>query len=157
MTEIIFDKNGILNLGAISREEDLNPQARIVINGPPSDGRCEVCGRHISELSPFGGPGDPLAGDFSGELLVKIFRPDGPYDAEAEEAWEKAQKLTNDGDDPLPWFIATYGEDKGKRLYWAGQLHGSIGKSWECRNCAIMDDDEYFEKLNQRYQERGNE
>jgi len=152
MTQVILNGNGILSLGAISKEEDLNPKARIIINGPPSDGRCQVCGRHMSELTPFGGPGDPLVGDFSGELLVKTFRPDGPYDAEAEEAWERALKVTNDKDDPLPWFIGTYGEDKGKRLYWAGQLHGSIGKSWECRDCIVLHGDEYFQKREQTWE-----
>jgi len=44
------------------------------INPPPSDERCECCGRHVSELKPFGGPGDPLVGDFSGALLAKHFR-----------------------------------------------------------------------------------
>ena len=157
MAQILFEKNGVVSLGAVSKKEDLSQPYRISINPPPNDGRCMVCGRHMSELIPFGGPGDPLVGDFSGELLVKKFRPDGPYDAEAEEAWEKAQKVTNDEDDPLPWFIANYGEEKGKRLYWAGQLYGSIGKSWECRDCYVLDDDEYFEKLRQRYQEHGNE
>ena len=157
MTQTLFNENGVISLGAISNEEDLSPAGRFIINAPPQDGRCKVCGRHLSELTPFGGPGDPLVGDFSGELLVKKFRPDGPFDLEAEEAWEKAQKVTNDEDDPLPWFIANYGEEKGKRLYWAGQLHGSIGKSWECRDCALLDEDEYFEKLRQRYQEHRNE
>ena len=150
MTQVISNENGILNLGAISKEEDLNPKCRIIINGPPSDGRCNVCGRHISELKPFGGPGDPLVGDFSGELLVKTFRPDGPYDPEAEEAWERAQKETNMEDDPLPWFIETYGEGKGKTLYYVGQLQGGASKSWECRDCIVLDDDGFFEKRRQR-------
>jgi hypothetical protein len=46
----------------------------IQINPPPSDERCEGCGRHVSEIKPFGRPGDPLVGDFSGALLVKHFR-----------------------------------------------------------------------------------
>ena len=160
MTKIIFNEHGILNLGAISREEDLNPQARIILNGPPSDGRCQVCGRHISELSPFGGSGDPLAGGFSGELLVKSFRPAGPYDEEVQKAWKEAVKATKgapESDDLLPWFIERYGEEKGKRLYWGEQAYGSIGASWECRDCFVLDHDEYFEKLRQRYQEHGNE
>ena len=50
---------------------------KIVINPPPSDSRCECCGKHVSELKPFGGPGDPLVGDFNGALLVKTFRDNG--------------------------------------------------------------------------------
>jgi len=46
----------------------------IWLNPPPDDNRCECCGRHIRELKPFGGPGDPLVGDFNGAFLVKHFR-----------------------------------------------------------------------------------
>jgi len=111
MTEVIFNENGILSLGAVSREEDLNTQARIIINGPPGDGCCNVCGKHMSELTPFGGPGDPLVGDFTSELLIKKFRPD-------------------DFDDD--------------------HVAISVSKSWECRDCAVSDEDEYFEKLRAR-------
>ena len=150
MTEIIFDENEILNLGAISKEEDLNPKCRIIINGPPSDGRCQVCRRHISELKPFGGPGDPLAGDFTRELLVKTWRPDGPRNEEAEKAWKEAEDVAKETPEPydhLPWLIAKYGKEKAEDISFSVQIHGSIGASWECRDCIILDDDEYFEKL----------
>ena len=49
-------------------------KAGILINPPPRDRRCECCRKHIDELKPFGGKGDPLAGDFRGALLVKTFR-----------------------------------------------------------------------------------
>ena len=54
MATKINDKNGIVSFDSISSEEDLNPSARIVINAPPGNGRCDCCGRHISELKPFG-------------------------------------------------------------------------------------------------------
>lgn len=44
------------------------------INPPNPDGTCSVCEKHVSQLKPFGGKGDPLNGDFSGALLVKMFR-----------------------------------------------------------------------------------
>jgi rubredoxin len=163
---MFFDENGVISLGAVSKEEDLTPTGRIIINGPPKDGRCDVCGRHMSELIPFGGAGDPLVGDFSGELLVKKFRPAGPYNKEAVKAWEEYEKEfplkiiseqpIADGirdvkfekrEDPLPWFIAKFGEDKGEELYWAGLAYDQVGASWECRDCAVLDLDEYFEKL----------
>jgi len=126
--------------------EKENSGAKRAINPPSDDERCWVCGRSVSELTPFGGPGDPLEDDFTGELLVKTSRPAYPYVAEAGEAWERAEKETNCEVDPLPWFIETYGEGKGKRLYYEGQLQGWMGSSWECRDCIILDDDEYFEK-----------
>ena len=59
----------------------------IWINPPPDDNCCECCGRHISELKPFGGPGDPLVGDFSGALLVKHFRA-LCAEGQADAVWE---------------------------------------------------------------------
>lgn len=59
----------------------------IWLNPPPVDNRCECCGRHISELKPFGGPGDPLVGDFSGAFLVKHFR-DLIGIRQADACWE---------------------------------------------------------------------
>ncbi len=157
MTQVIFEENGILNLGAISGEEDLNPRARIIINGPPSDGRCEVCGRHMRELTPFGSPGDPLVGDFTGELLVKRFRPDFPLPDEIREVNKRAKKEESirSQDDCDSWFIANYGEDELKKLdkifeEWQEAGFNQVGKSWKCRNCIVLDNDEYFEKLEQK-------
>jgi len=186
MTQVTFKVNGILYLGAISREEDLNPHARIIINGPPSDGRCEVCGRHISELTPFGGPGDPLEDDFTGELLVRTYRWDWPPDVEAEKAWEEALEAWDeagrpgDMDDDLfipdeeggkrinpekmeifeklaeektkwlvSWFVYKYGEEKGERIYSYDEYSPGTSKSWECRDCIVLDGDEFFEKREQ--------
>ncbi len=159
MTQIIFQEDGILNLGAISKEEDLNPKCRGIVNGPPRDGRCEVCGRHLSELRPFGGPGDPLEDDFTGELLVKNFRASIPHDEEAEKALkEVAETMKGEPEsaDLLPWLIAKYGEEKAEEFYFYGSAY-SIGKSWECRDCFILDEDEYFEKLGQRYYSKRND
>ncbi len=50
----------------------------IAINPPPTDMCCQICHRHIDELEAFGGLGDPLVGDFTGEKLVKHFREDFP-------------------------------------------------------------------------------
>ena len=85
MTTKIIDNNGVVSLGSISSETDLKEKARININPPPEDGRCDCCGRHISELTPFGKAGDPLVGDFDGELLIKKLRAVGPYDEKAEK------------------------------------------------------------------------
>mgnify|MGYP007044126081 CR=1 FL=1 len=46
-------------------------QIRLLINPPPQDGSCEVCGRTANELKPYGKEGDPLVG---GALLIKSFR-----------------------------------------------------------------------------------
>ncbi len=191
MTQVTFKKNGILTLRSISKEEDLNPKCRIIINGPPSDGRCQVCGRHMNELTPFGGPGDPLVGDFTGELLVKTFRWDWPLDVEAEIAWDEAIKAWDEAGRPgdlnddlfirdeegwghinpekieiyekiaeektkwlFSWFVDKYGEEKGERIYYYDEHRPGTSKSWECRDCIVLDGDENFQKREQTWEEK---
>jgi hypothetical protein len=139
-------------LDSISNEEDLKLRPGININPPPADGRCMCCGRHLSELKPYGKAGDPLVGDFEGALLLKTFRPDYLPDEEAEEAYDKAMSnYKSEGyDDPLDWMKKEYGEDEGEAL-WEFAINWGVGKSWECRDCIVLDRKEYFEKREQRY------
>ena len=63
-------------------ESDAKPCAdkrKVLINPPPEDGKCAICGRHVRALEAFGGSDDPLLGDFSGAKLVKNFREDYPH------------------------------------------------------------------------------
>ena len=89
----IIDENGVVSLGNISNEKDSKENAKININSSPEDRWCDCCGRHISQLTPFGKAGDPLVGDFDGLLLVKGWRRMGPYDEQAEKAWMRVEKL----------------------------------------------------------------
>jgi len=98
---------------------------RLVINQPPADGRCECCGRHVSELKPFEGPGDPLVGDFKGALLVKTWRTMTVQLTE-EQLRELRQK---------------HGDEAAEAHE---QLQNTIEASWECRDCIILSGDEYF-------------
>ena len=59
---------------------------KILINAPPSNGRCMICGRRINELDAFGGPGDPCLGDFVGAKLIKMWRED--YPGYTRPTWE---------------------------------------------------------------------
>ncbi len=142
--------------GAICREEELKEIGRFRINPPPNDGRCEVCGKHISELEPFRDPDDPLTDIFGRELLVKTWRPEGPYHPEAEKAMKEAKKELPEDEDPLPWFISKYGEEKGNSLYGSALLYNSAGPSWECKDCARLGTDEYFEAIDKRSEENNN-
>jgi len=107
----------------------------ISINPPPIDKKCMCCAKSVNELVPFGGMGDPLVGNFRGQLLVKIFRPMAPVSAEAEakiasiKDWDKFEKENSKEADAL-------------NLY--EQASNTIGASWECRDCIILDDDAYF-------------
>ena len=148
MVKIIFENDVPISLDSIDEKEDLNPKAKIWINPLPEDGRCECCRKHISELKPFGGPGDQLAGDLTEAKLVEKFRPEGPYDEEAEMAYAEAEKnyIAEDFDHPLDWLICKYGRKKALELDYAVELYRTMVKSWECRDCAFLDVNEYFEK-----------
>jgi hypothetical protein len=100
---------------------------RFVINPPPQDHRCEVCGRHISELKPFGGRGDPLVGDFTGAFLVKRFRT-------------VALRLT---DEQMDDYRKKHG-DKYAEAY--DQAMNTAEASWECRDCIVLSAEDYFKK-----------
>jgi hypothetical protein len=80
MAKVLRDDGLILNIMTVDSKEDLKPRPdRFCINPPPRDGRCQRCGRHISQLKRFKGP------FLRGALLVKGFRPSG----ESEVAsWE---------------------------------------------------------------------
>ena len=91
MAKALFKGNGCFSLGSVENEGDLKPRPGININPPPVEGRCQCCHKHISELKPFGGPGDPLVGDFSGAMLIKIWRAYGPFCEKEESAYKEAQ------------------------------------------------------------------
>ena len=155
MTTRIIDNNGILSLGSISSEKDLKIKAGVNINPPPKDGWCVCCGRHISELTPFGKAGDPLVGDFDGELLIKKFRTIGPYDEKADQALKYVEMLMEKegctGDYLLEWMEKIYGKEKGERYHLIVDAYSQGEWSWECRECAVLDTDEYFEQIEKTY------
>jgi hypothetical protein len=143
--KLLINGNNVISLSFIENEDDLKGRPGMNINPPPEDGRCQCCGRHISELAPFGKAGDPLVGDFEGALLIKKFRAEGPYDEEAEKAFAEAEEHS----DPEKFLQAKYGEEKGSQIYWLVHLAHSTRSSWECRECVCLDQNEYIEKYNE--------
>lgn len=112
---------------------------------------CDCCGKKMTELKPFGGPDDPrpiAEGSeeyFRGKLLVRRDRPALPYDEEAVKAIEEAlEEMRKHGqDDVHPFLIAKWGKEKGEEFsfYCSAQ---SISGSWECRDCFMLDEKEFF-------------
>ena len=158
MEEERTDKNGIACLPVLSKEEvfdapEVDEAEDIDLAPLPRIECCDCCGRPMSALRPFGGPGDPLVGDFTGAFLVKTYRPLWPHNEEEEKAWDEADKVIPIGEDALPWFIARYGEKKGKELYGAGIGYGYADRNWLCRDCIVLELDEYFEKKHKTYLE----
>ena len=53
------------------------PSQGTIVRPPPGDLLCEVCQRPPGDVPVFGGPGDPLSGDYTSALLVKNPRSKG--------------------------------------------------------------------------------
>ena len=120
----------------------------IHINPPPQDRKCEVCGRGFKDLKPFGKAGDPLVGDFNGSILVKHFRTMAMpvTDKKFIELQKECEKKKN-WDDFEEKLDQIYGKEKAKQILFTDQLANTVEASWECRNCIILDDIQYFRKL----------
>ncbi len=150
MAKTFIKENGVISLDSVNSEEDLKARPGININPPPSDGRCMCCGKHISELKPYGKAGEDLLfdEDFSDALLLKRWRPCYPYFEEDAKAVIEAELNYRDAGykEPLDWMIKKYGKKKGEGMYYANMGSKQIGSGMECRECFFLNDDEYFEK-----------
>lgn len=148
MGKIFIDEPGVISLETVDCEEDLRPIPRkLNINPPPGSGRCDCCGRPVSELKPFGGPGDPLIGDFTGAYLIKKFRREEPLDTDAYRAVQAAMEgeENQDSNHVREVLIKKYGKKRGRRYYKEVMCY-SVGSSWECRDCAPLDMLEHYER-----------
>jgi len=128
----------------------MKQKAKLVINPPPSDARCECCGKHVSEVKPYGGPGDPLVGDFKGALLIKIFRPMAPR---GNNRFDISDCMDNEGNLDEGKFVKKYSKKELEEFWIIEQLESTVGASWECRDCVILEEKEYFKKLEERLKE----
>ena len=146
MQKTLFEENGITSLLRVDGDEDLKLRPGININAPPSEGRCHCCGRHLSELKPFGKAGDPLVGDFDGALLLKNFRPDAPHNEVVERIYEEFFGNCHTDQDyqkAKEKLVQKFGEKKAEYIVNWTMISGSVGSSWECRDCICLDDYEF--------------
>lgn len=129
----------------------------ISINPPPQDGRCECCRRHVSELKVYGGPGDPLVGDFTGAKLIKTFKSltysIKEYDIILDEVEQASKNQNNNYESFEEMLIAKVGEKEAVNLMLYSQLVGTVGAEWICRDCILLDDEEYYKKKEKSYLE----
>jgi len=154
MAAMFFEVDeGVKFLIGVTEEKDLKLRPGININPPPSDGRCDCCGRYLSELKPFGKAGDPLVGDFNGVLLLKTFKPDFPPDEEAERILDEFFQGCHSEEDhrrARKKLIQTYGEEEAERMQLRVSASNQIGSFWLCRDCIILEDDEFYGTLFER-------
>ena len=79
---------------------------------------------------------------------MKRFRPGAPYDEEAETARKEAERCYEgeNFNNELDYMIHKYGKERGKDLFYTAEAHGASHSSWECKDCAVLDVNEYLEK-----------
>jgi hypothetical protein len=161
MSEILFGNGPSNSLGAYYTYYKKGEIKELGCFVPAThDGRCQACGKHISELKPFGGPGDPLDGDLSGELLVVRWRHICPYDETieaAEKAWQEAEKSVANKMQIGLWLSVKYGAEAADNIFFAHETYATVVPSWECRDCIGLNDREYFEVIDKRLKENKNE
>ncbi|MFA6023539.1 MAG: hypothetical protein WC781_05615 [Candidatus Pacearchaeota archaeon] len=121
----------------------------ISINPCPEDKRCECCGKHISQLKPFGKEGDPLVGNFEGALLLKTFRTLFPRDKELDKELDKLDEefKPNNYECYEEKLIEVYGKERADKITFYEQAVNTVGASWECRDCICLGDEEYFKVM----------
>jgi len=122
------------------------------------DGKCDCCGKHILELKPFGGPGDhPSNDEYAGAMLVKNYRQLGPYVEEADRAVREAERFyKSDGfEDKHDWLIDKYGEERAEEFDLADYFYHDSLSFWECRDCRLLDLDEYWEEYEHKLERLG--
>jgi hypothetical protein len=115
-----------------------------------SDVSCDCCGRHLSELKPYGKAGDPLVGDFNGALLVRIFRRDYPPDPEVERIMDEFFWGCHSKEDcrmAEERLIEEYGAEDAENIQMRERASAQVSSYWLCRDCIILDYDEFFKKL----------
>ena len=96
-------------------------------------------------------------GDFSGAYLAKKWRSLEPWDEELDPKYVEAkQRFKIDGfKDPMDWLISKYGEEKGNEIGRHAEASHSIEPSWECRDCAVLDEKDHSDRLNERLKKEG--
>jgi hypothetical protein len=110
------------------------------MSGNQTELKCSVCQRPVSELKPYGGPGDPLNANLTGQKLVQTRRYMAP--TYATDQWPLTGLIKRDGMIDEAAFIAKYGE-KAMETFWVlTQLQTTTSRSTECRDCILLDDDE---------------
>ena len=141
--------NGITSrLEAINCEEDLKlSPGYLHINPPPVDGRCDCCGKHISELKPFSVFGHTSGIDIEEALLVKTWRPMAPPDEETDRIMEEffgGRLSDEDHKKAEQRLIEVYGKQSAEDLLLYASASSLVTASWECRECIASDTETYF-------------
>lgn len=97
---------------------------------------CFRCKKDSNELKPFGGPGDPLVGNFTGQKLVKTFR--ALYEGPDIEKYENILNKLDSTASNILELENEFGKEEVDNAFNYDQAKSTIGSSWECRDCIIL-------------------
>lgn len=151
MTIKLIDTDTCISVVSISTEEDLKCDPRkININPPPANGRCQCCGRQLSELKPFGTAGNPLEFDLDGELLVSSWRRLCPRDENSERLFAKYFgncRTEEDFEFERKLFDDEYGQGEASNLLMFMNASSLMESVWLCRDCIVLSEEEYYLKV----------
>jgi len=128
MSKFLFKHEDLCSQITVDSTVDLKLSPGVNLNAPPSDERCQCCGKHISQLTPFS---DTDIVD--GSLLVKSWRPATiPGEWEREVMYESQERVPGKPDE---W----YGADDV--FDWSADCY------WECSECFYLDDVEFYRQM----------
>lgn len=88
-------------------------------------------------------------GDFDGALLLRIYRPTVPRNKVVERIYEEFFEncpTEKDFQKAKEKLAQKYGEKQAEYIINWVHISGSIGSSWECRDCICLDDYEFEER-----------
>jgi hypothetical protein len=109
---------GIISLSSISKEEDLKPRPEPKINAISFEIECDWCGGYLSELKPFGPPGNR----FEDVLIFRLWRTEIRPDEENAKIWEEFFGNCSDNQEAWKRLINRYGEDEARQISMTSQL-----------------------------------
>jgi hypothetical protein len=113
--------------------------------------RCGCCRRPLGELEPFGKAGDPLVCDCNGAFLIKTWMEDWPRIEEAEIIYLVFWDRSENYEEVERKLIEEFGEEDAGFVIGSSRYAGQIGSILLCRDCIVLNYDDYFNKLFEAY------
>jgi hypothetical protein len=94
---------------------------------------------------------------------LKTYRTDCPHNRKLDKELEEIQKMAGKGkdgflnyDEYMAELEKKYGKEEAQNISFYEQAVGTVGASWECRDCIILDDDDYHTRMHMAYEKEKN-
>jgi hypothetical protein len=146
--------NGITKCAEGSNNEERYQLFPGCLPYPPADGRCNCCGKHISDLRPFSVFGNTSGMDIKEVLLVKNVRPQIASIEEIDRILEEVFEGCRSDEDykkAEEMLVVVFGKEDAEDLLLYANASVLVTISWECRECIALDTEVYFAMRTPRY------